>query len=137
MKTQIRNLVFVVAILFPMTILCQEYALYSMVDQNQNVTPIKGDVRIDDNGVYMTLKMGGQKTEANFIYSELQLELTQNNQLDSKSFKTFQNKEKTIRLRLIQDDNPPTKREAATIIYEMKDDFSGTITTFTYLLKTK
>lgn len=94
-------------------------------------------MRIDDNGVYMTLKMGLQKTEANFIYSELQLELTQNNQLDSKSFKTFQNKEKTIRLRLIQDDNPPTKREAATIIYDMKDDFSGTITTFTYLLKTK
>ena len=45
MKTQIRNLVFVVAILFPMTIVCQKYALYSMVDQNQNLKGIMYDIR--------------------------------------------------------------------------------------------
>ena len=119
----------------PIFTFSQDYSLYSMVDQNLNVTPIKGDVTINDDGVYMTIKMGGQETPANFVYSQMGLELTQQGELGTKTFKTFENKDKTIRLRITQDKNPPTKRDAASVIYDLKDSFSGTVTTYTYLLK--
>ena len=113
----------------------QDYSLYSMVDQNQTVTPIRGDVTINDDGVYMTIKIGGQETPANFVFSQMALELIQQGELGTKSFKTYENKDRTIRLRITQDSNPPTKRDAASIIYDLKDTFSGAITTYTYLLK--
>lgn len=132
---KLKSLLIIVTLFLVTNSFSQNYRLYSMVDQNQTVTLIRGDVTINDDGVYMTIKMGGQETPANFVFSQMALELTKQAEIGTKSFKTYQNKDKTIRLRITQDSNPPTKRDAASIIYDLKDNFTGTITTVTYLLK--